>query len=211
MVHTTQIGDNCVLQEVECVEVVANVARAEDQSAVLAFALAHLLRNVGVLNDAWFAAFARHDADLLAGRCLPKHLVPNVGILFHAVAHKRGIGRLDECVIHAKGMDVLYPPRLHVLYDPVLDQGGVYPAVAVRRHCQFGGRLEYHLPLGRDGRQSTLREKCNVYAEVVILSEVLRSSLVIQRARHDVKWNLPAAHLAQLLDPLGHQLKERLV
>mmetsp|Transcript_8999 Transcript_8999/g.21919 ORF Transcript_8999/g.21919 Transcript_8999/m.21919 type:complete len:368 (+) Transcript_8999:687-1790(+) len=211
VVHATQIGYYHILEKVEGVKVIANVAGAEGEPSVGTCTLGHFFGDVAILYYAGPAALGGNYAHLFVRTGLPQHFIAAVSLRFDAVSNERRIGRLHQRIIDPERMHVLDAFGFHVVQYPVLYQGGVYATVAVRSDGELRGRFEYHLAVGSHTGQRSLWEKFDVYSKIIVFRKVLCGCVVIQRARHDIKRHglvSLSGQLAKFLDAFRHELKQ---
>mmetsp|Transcript_27428 Transcript_27428/g.88150 ORF Transcript_27428/g.88150 Transcript_27428/m.88150 type:complete len:361 (+) Transcript_27428:686-1768(+) len=177
------------LQEGACVEVDADVARAEHQAPVVAHALRGLGTDLRVLHHRWLALPQRDHADLLVGRRLVASLRAKLSALGHAVADEDRVRHWRDGIIHAVRVQKVDPELGHVRECARDVQCAVDPAVAVWSPRHSARALQDDLALVGQARKSALLEEEDMLVGKSVEGvglEALHGVGVRHRRRHHV-------------------------
>ena len=164
----------------------------EVELAVLRLAVALLVRHLGVLDHAIGLAELHGHPNLLVGIALRAELERILRLLLDVIADERGIGDLDERIVHLEEEHRLDAALLHVRERAGLLQRREESAVTVGGHEDVPGLIEDDLTVLRHPRPHALGEEedvVGVESEVLVLLEALHGRLVIRLRRHHVERN----------------------
>mmetsp|Transcript_3863 Transcript_3863/g.15585 ORF Transcript_3863/g.15585 Transcript_3863/m.15585 type:complete len:214 (-) Transcript_3863:375-1016(-) len=168
---------NHALHEVHRKVVHAQVAPAETQPAV--FGERHCVRRceLAILSDRELgrgagAGLCVH-AHFLGGASLLNNFGAHLGASLGAVPHERGVGHLDQRIVHAVHEERLHAALAHVLKRATAADRRVDSAVAIGRHRQRRGRRQLDVAVLLEHRQRALLEEEDAVAREAVVAVLL--------------------------------------